>query len=79
MKASKGQKRPQFNKSENAESQGFIDHENYGYIPLPPLLPQRESNCLSNLSEETKSLTHPGKYVKKLIQEEVLTSFKVLR
>ena len=47
MKAPRGQKRLQFNESENEESQGFVDHESDGYIPLPPSLLQKELNRLS--------------------------------
>ena len=58
MKVSWGQKRPQFDDSENEKSQRFIDYESDRYISLPPTLPQRESNCPSNLGEGTRSLIH---------------------
>ena len=58
MKAPRGQKRLRFDDSENEESQGFINHESDGYIPLPLILPQKELNRPLNLDEGTKSLTH---------------------
>ena len=58
MKAIKKQKRPQFDESENEESQRFIDHESDGYISFLLFLSQRESNRPLNLGKETKSLIY---------------------
>ncbi len=49
-------KRRQINESEDEERQDLpVDYENGGCILLPPL---KISNCLVNLSEETRSLIY---------------------
>lgn len=59
MKGQKGYKCQQIYKSKNEKNTGFDKHENNDrYIPFPPLFPQTESNCLSNLGERTRSLTY---------------------
>ncbi len=55
-RAPKVYKRRQINESEQEERQDLpADYENGGYIPLPLL---KVSNCLVNLGEGTRSLTH---------------------
>lgn len=80
MKAPRGHKCPQFDKSENEDNLGFDEHDSDGYIPLP--LPSWPNGIKPTVKpgQGKKDFDLPGKFTKKQQLEKALTwleSFQV--
>lgn len=68
MRAQRGYKYWQIDKSENKKSARFDKYKsNDKYILFSPFLPQTKSNRLSNLGERTRSLTYLVSIKKKIM------------